>query len=190
MVIVNSESWRSDVCDDHVRRGTAGNRWMISHESFERAAKLREKPVFGLGDFVTAQLREPSEQRRFLVREVCRGVNDHLNEEIATSTALEMWDPTPAESLDGSGLGSGINSDLLITIQSLEHQSGTERGLGDRDVETMHKVVALPLETWILGDSDVDVKIASRTLPHTNSATPSDTKCCSCVDSGRYLDGI
>ena len=65
--------------------------------------------MFGGLDLVSAQFCEPGQQRRFLVSQIHRRVDDELHEEIAAPTSLEVrYSPAP-ESPDRTGLGAGLD---------------------------------------------------------------------------------
>ena len=136
------EHRRGDVGDEHVGRRAAQG--LVHRGAYENADLIREnRPLSGGFDRLAALLGELAQQRRFLVVELGRHLDDELRAQVAAAAALQPGHAAAAQHELPAGLRAGGNDELLVAVERRQLDRRAERGLGDRDRHVGDEVVAV-----------------------------------------------
>src|SRR5688572_15215947 len=92
----------------------------------------------------------------------------HVDEDVqvaAHAGPAEVRDAPAAQPDLGSGLGSGLDLDGLVTVRRRDADSGPERGLGDAQRQLEVQLGVLAAELRVRLDMDDHVQVARRPTP-------------------------
>src|SRR5690606_20486116 len=103
---------------------------------------------------------------------------------------LEVRDAPAPQAEDAAGLGALGDDEVLGAVERLELEVGAEGGLGDRQVQLVDEVEALPLEAGVAAHLDVHVEVAVTAAPDAGRAPTGQAQRGPGVDAGGDVDVV
>ena len=133
--------------------------------SAECRAELREEALSRRCDRLASFLRRSAAAAPPAPWSGQWGGDDQVNPQLAAPPPSHVRDPVARAGARRARRRAGRDLDLLVTVEGLDRDGGTENRLGERDRHGHDQIVALALERSSAAHRQVDVEVARRARP-------------------------